>query len=126
MNFKDYQMLSKRTMPKEFDGMAKSNYAMGLAGESGEVVDLIKKWVHHGHVEDKFDLEKELGDALHYLTGLATMYNLSLEGIATKNIIKLMERYPDGFSQEASRNRKERLNKIYGKHAEGMIVDEQV
>jgi hypothetical protein len=27
----------------------KCNYAMGLAGETGEVVDLMKKWIHHGH-----------------------------------------------------------------------------
>lgn len=117
MNFRDYQMLSKRTMPKEKEELVKANYALGLAGESGEVVDLIKKYVFHGHVEDRFDVEKELGDVLHYLSGLATLYGLSLEEIATKNIIKLAKRYPNGFSQEASQNREE---------YRGLIVDEKI
>ena len=116
MNFNEYQELSKRTMPAPaFSGKrfqiynihAKANYAMGLSGESGEVTDLIKKELFHGHSEDHHGIEKELGDVLHYLSGLATMYGLSLENIAIANIEKLKKRYPDGFSQEASINRED-------------------
>jgi NTP pyrophosphatase (non-canonical NTP hydrolase) len=106
MNFNEYQELSKRTMPQKFYGgftvLDKSNYAMGLAGESGEVVDLIKKIVHHRHEIRADKLEKELGDVLHYLSGIATMYNLSLEHIAIENIEKLKKRYPNGFNTEDS------------------------
>lgn len=115
MNFNEYQELSKRTMPKPkyvmsmvvrksdlYDGMAKSNYAMGLAGESGEVVDLIKKEVHHGHQIEIEDVKKEIGDILHYAAGVATMYGFTLEDAAIANIDKLRTRYPDGFSKEAS------------------------
>ncbi|MGN0449077.1 MAG: nucleoside triphosphate pyrophosphohydrolase family protein, partial [Ruminococcus sp.] len=116
MNFNEYQELSKRTMPEPeikgvilriYDKQAKANYAMGLSGESGEVTDLIKKELFHGHSEDPFGIQKELGDVLHYLSGLATMYGLTLEEVAMANIEKLKKRYPDGFSQEASINRED-------------------
>ena len=116
MDFNEYQELSKRTMPKpEFKEMgfpiynlqAKANYAMGLSGESGEVTDSIKKELFHGHLGDPTGIKKELGDVLHYLTGLATMYGFTLEEIAIANIEKLKKRYPDGFSQEASINRED-------------------
>lgn len=44
---------------------------------------------------------------LWYLSDLATLHNLSLDDIAQANILKLLKRYPDGFSTEASRNRTE-------------------
>jgi NTP pyrophosphatase (non-canonical NTP hydrolase) len=105
MNFTEYQELSKRTMPTEINGMSKSNYAMGLAGESGEVVDLIKKEVHHGHPSHPLGVKEELGDLMHYVAGVATMYDLSLEEIAIENIQKLKKRYPDGFNTEDSLKR---------------------
>lgn len=116
MNFNEYQELSKRTMPeptfhgkwnKTYSLESKANYAMGLSGESGEVTDLIKKQLFHGHLEDKDGIKKELGDVLHYLSGLATMFGLTLEEVAATNIEKLKKRYPDGFSQEASINRED-------------------
>jgi NTP pyrophosphatase (non-canonical NTP hydrolase) len=102
MNFNEYQELSKRTMPKTINGMSKSNYAMGLSGESGEVVDLIKKEVHHGHPAHPLGVKEELGDLMHYVAGVATMYGLSLEGICEENIIKLKKRFPNGFNTQDS------------------------
>jgi NTP pyrophosphatase (non-canonical NTP hydrolase) len=107
MNFNEYQKLSERTMPKpnkegNFHKNDFANYAMGLSGEAGEVTDLVKKQLFHGHSIDFRDVEKELGDTLHYLSGLATLYGLSLEAIAIINIEKLKKRYPSGFSEEAS------------------------
>ncbi|WP_258831468.1 nucleoside triphosphate pyrophosphohydrolase family protein [Peribacillus frigoritolerans] len=102
MNFNEYQQLSKRTMPGTYDGKALANYALGLTGEAGECGDIIKKEVFHGHRRDPQAIKKELGDVLHYLSGLATMYGWSLEEVAMGNIEKLMKRYPSGFSKEAS------------------------
>lgn len=101
-NMNEYQELSKRTMPKIYNGMAKANYALGLVGESGEVADQIKKEVFHEHPVDIDSIKKELGDSLHYLVGLATIYGLTFQEIAEANIEKLRTRYPDGFSTEAS------------------------
>lgn len=111
MKLSEYQLLSKRTIPKNNYGewdiwmysdadskMNICNYAMGLAGESGEVVDLVKKQIHHGHSANREKVKGELGDVLHYVAGLATMYGLSLDEVATYNIEKLAKRYPQGFS----------------------------
>jgi NTP pyrophosphatase (non-canonical NTP hydrolase) len=111
----EYQEISKRTMPKMevgkheiyFGVPARSNYSMGLAGEVGEVVDYLKKVLFHGHPLDEEKLKYELGDVLHYIAGLCTMYGFRLEEIATMNILKLQERYPVGFRSEDSQNRKD-------------------
>jgi NTP pyrophosphatase (non-canonical NTP hydrolase) len=80
-------------------------FALGLAGEAGEVADIIKKELGHGHPEDPAKIAIELGDVMWYIAVLADEYGLSLSDIATMNITKLKARYPEGFSTEASLNR---------------------
>lgn len=107
MDFNEYQELSKRTMPK-MDGTtetwksAVSNYSMGLAGEMGEWVDVMKKEIHHGHPQNIEALMGECGDLLHYAAGLATLFGFTLEEAAEANIHKLKKRYPLGFNEEDS------------------------
>jgi NTP pyrophosphatase (non-canonical NTP hydrolase) len=79
--------------------------SMGLAGETGELIDMLKKWVGHGHELDLGEVEKELGDILWYISEIATILDLRLAQIAEKNEAKLSARYPEGFSVERSRNR---------------------
>ena len=100
MNFKEYQEQAART-----DGGNLTAHFLGLCGEAGEVVELYKKHIGHGHELDIFKLEKELGDVLWYISAIATGLNLSLEDIAIANIAKLKARYPDKFSSERSINR---------------------
>ncbi|AFE86268.1 putative MazG nucleotide pyrophosphohydrolase [Bacillus phage PBC1] len=167
-----YQELSRRTAPKD---MPLTNIVMGLVGEGGEIVDLIKKQVYHNHpidAEFKDKLEKEIGDYLWYkarildyggtdfaeksmsfpyiqkqcakqvevsgitniallfgfkngalasrplneveimywdvkilmncICAIAQHYDVSIEQAAINNIIKLSQRYPQGFSSEDS------------------------
>lgn len=82
-------------------------FGLGLAGEAGEVVEMIKKHVGHGHPLDKEKLLKELGDVLWYVAAIARTADLDLSTIATANIEKLKKRYPEKFSNEASLNRAE-------------------
>ena len=82
-------------------------YALGLAGEAGEVADLINKHLGHGLDLDLEKVREELGDVLWYVAGLAQVLGLTLSEIAHENINKLERRYPEGFSHEASRNRSE-------------------
>lgn len=108
MKLHQYQRAAARTLRrkgKATDVLAVSVAALGLAGETGEVCDLLKKWIGHGHTFELKDLEKELGDVLWYVAALATLHKLSLTSIARTNIAKLKKRYPNGFSEAASRNR---------------------
>ena len=65
--------------------------ATGLAGETGEVMELLKKHVRDGEI-DRFDLLLELGDVLHYLTRIAAEYGFTLTQVMDANIIKLAQR----------------------------------
>ena len=79
---------------------------LGLAGESGEVADLVKKSHYHGHDWDIDKLGLELGDVLWYVAILAWYLGFSLSDIAKNNIEKLEKRYPKGyFESEKSINR---------------------
>lgn len=101
----EYQSLAARTHGangKERDEKVIAIDALGLAGEAGEVADLIKKYIGHGHPVDREKVAKELGDVLWYCAALATDYGLTLEDIATANVRKLEARYPQGFSTAAS------------------------
>ena len=82
------------------------NGALGLAGEAGETLDMIKKWIFHGAELDKVHLEKELGDVMWYMAMLCNAFGFSLDEVMQLNIDKLKARYPDGFSEAASNNRR--------------------
>ena len=81
------------------------NGVMGLCGEAGEAIDLVKKHLHQGHELDRQALAKELGDIAWYLAETAYALEIPLEDILKANLAKLKERYPEGFSSEASVNR---------------------
>ena len=116
MTFGEYQELARRTsnyknvvatLAPHFVKVdaALSMAALGLAGESGEVVDYLKKVIHHGHDLDRVKLAKELGDVLWYVAEVSSTAGISLDEVASMNIEKLKSRYPDGFSSERSQNR---------------------
>ena len=81
--------------------------ALGLCGETGEVVDLIKKWMFQGHELDVNSTIDELGDALFYLCMICNALEIDLSEIYYNNIAKLCARYPDGFDADRSINRKD-------------------
>lgn len=106
MDFEKYQDQVFRTMNKKATQKeALSNYSMGLAGESGEVLEALKKYLYHGHGLDMKDIEKELGDVLWYLTAIAEELDIEMEDVALRNVRKLQARYPDGFDAELSQKR---------------------
>jgi NTP pyrophosphatase (non-canonical NTP hydrolase) len=107
-SFAVYQRLAQRTANAKMDPLMRLAVAgLGIAGEAGEVADMIKKHVGHGHPLDKEKLSKELGDALWYVQEISEVLDIPLEDIAAGNILKLMKRYPEGFSEERSINRVE-------------------
>lgn len=78
------------------------NSVMGLCGESGEAIDIVKKWMAQGHDLDQEKLAKELGDIAWYLAEAATALEIPLETIFQGNLDKLKKRYPEGFDAQRS------------------------
>ena len=106
MQINEYQRLAMTTLNKDLTKKeVLVNSVMGLNGEAGEVIDLVKKHLFHGHELKKDELIKELGDVAWYLAEAAYALDIDLETILVKNIEKLKKRYPEGFSKENSINR---------------------
>jgi NTP pyrophosphatase (non-canonical NTP hydrolase) len=110
MSFNKYQQLAEKTAargPSDTTEQRFINFGFGLMGETGEVVDCLKKILFHGHdLEDNREkLKHELGDCLWYIATIATTAGISLDEVAKANIEKLKARYPEGFSEERSINR---------------------
>lgn len=103
LDFIDYQEEAKRTMdnPDSHGVDLLAIFALGVAGEAGEVADLVKK--HLGYGKDMHDgdkLAKEIGDVLWYLAAVCEVSGLTLAKCAHMNIIKLRERFPNGFNHK--------------------------
>lgn len=83
------------------------NAAMGFAAEAAEACDLVKKHVFHGAPLDREKLIKEIGDANWYLELFMISLNTNTEEVQRLNVEKLRKRYPEGFSTQASIERKD-------------------
>ena len=109
MEINEYQTLAMTTLnPALAQKDVLINSVMGLCGESGEAIDIVKKWLAQGHQLDKEHLAKELGDIAWYLAEAATALDLNLEDILEANIEKLKKRYPEGFDIHCSLERNEK------------------
>ena len=108
MTVNEYQKLAMTTLNPELSKKdVLINGVMGLCGESGEAIDIVKKHLAQGHALDKEKLAKELGDIAWYLAETATALDLNLEDIFEANIEKLRKRYPEGFDSQRSINREQ-------------------
>lgn len=101
MEFDEYQKLAARTGDFKREGEYILMYlCMGLAGETGEVIEKVKHIIRDkdGAVSDERRelLQKELGDVLWYLSQLALHLGLSFDDVATLNMSKLADRAARG------------------------------
>lgn len=78
------------------------NATLGLPGEVGEILDVIKKHKTFGKHLDREHLTEELGDALYYLFRVAAIFHISVEDVLLQALVKLRGRFPQGFSSEAA------------------------
>ena len=109
MQVNEYQKAAMATLNPALDKKdVLINSVMGLCGESGEAIDIVKKWLMKGHELDKEHLVKELGDVAWYLAEAATALDIPLEAVFQGSLDKLRQRFPNGFDTGASVNRKER------------------
>ena len=107
MTLNEYQVLASRTMNKDLSIIQTKLHALhGLSGEVGEIHSLFQK-IYQGHEMNEEHLMKEVGDLLWFIAELCTVFGWEFDTVASKNIEKLMARFPDGFSISKSLNRKE-------------------
>lgn len=103
-----YQELAWRTANHTLDWTNQlENGLMGMNGEAGEAIDILKKHLFQGHELDEKHIAKELGDVAWYLAISAKALGYELNDILDMNIAKLKARYPEGFDSELSVNRAE-------------------
>lgn len=97
MNFEDYQTAASQTAlyPKRMSNLEYPT--LGLAGEAGEVANIVKKIQrdHGGTINDEIrgKLKDELGDVLWYISACADELGITLSEIAEYNVDKLAKRH---------------------------------
>lgn len=108
MTINEYQQLAMTTLNPALDRRdVLINGVMGLCGEAGEAIDIVKKHLAQGHELDREKLIKELGDVAWYLAETAYALDVPLEDVLQRNIDKLRARYPEGFDTKRSVERGE-------------------
>lgn len=84
--------------------------AMGLAGETGEVCDLVKKGIYHRRGLDRERIADELRDVLWYVAAaaLASHLGLTMEEVMQKNLDKLAARFAAGYTAEEANAKRDK------------------
>lgn len=100
---KDYEAISARIMTTE--NIRLLHAGIGLATESGEILDQLKKAIFYGKPLDKVNLAEEIGDQMWYMAIMADALGVNFDDIQAKNIAKLKARYGDKFTEAAALER---------------------
>lgn len=110
MDFSQYQADAGRTAKSLGDRGDLLHAALGLAGESGEFVDCVKKHVVYGRELDKSNAIEELGDLLWFVALGCKSLGVSMDTVAQQNIAKLKARYPEAYSDELAWRRLDKVS----------------
>lgn len=109
MDFNEYQKKAWETAIYPNKGNNIYYPALGIGGESGEVLEKIKKILRDENLkitEEKIEeIKKEIGDLLWYLAALSTELKINLNEIAEKNILKLNSRKERNKIHDSGDNR---------------------
>nr|DAR10288.1 MAG TPA: NTP-PPase-like protein [Caudoviricetes sp.] len=101
----EFQEKAMRTAAASDSGALLLNGVMGLNGEAGECIDIMKKYLFQGHELDEEKLMDELSDVMWYAAITATGLGVTLDEVMEHNVEKLKNRYPDGFDKDRSIHR---------------------
>lgn len=109
VSFNEYQRESIKTAQKDYGMPSVVYYALGLAGEAGEVAEKVKKLFRDSRggltSERKMAIVKELGDCLWYLSAVAESIDVNLVDVAIENRRKLLDRIDRGVGGGDGDNR---------------------
>ena len=109
---KDFVDLSDRLVELNREGAnieRLTTSGVGLAAESGEFLEIVKKMVFQGkpwNSDNREHLIIELGDVMWYVAQACMALDISFEEVLERNVKKLEKRYPGGhFDISDSENR---------------------
>lgn len=104
MNFEKFFDTVKETA--KYNSINRTIYpALGLAGETGEAVDIIKKTIRDGGIAHELgrrteDMKYELGDVMWYWCNLVKDLDFDPYELLQMNYDKLRERYKNYVPEE--------------------------
>jgi NTP pyrophosphatase (non-canonical NTP hydrolase) len=107
-DYSDFVLERAKVFPTtELDGadMELLHCALGLAGEAGEFVDAVKKYLIYNQPIDMDNMDEEAGDLLFYIQMYCNLTQSSIEDLLENNTVKLNKRYPTGYSDEHAKLR---------------------
>lgn len=104
-----------------------TNGGLGVAGEAGEVADLIKKILFHVPAGSyptipevmRQKLIHEIGDVHWYLEFLAATLGVSTQEILEANVAKLKARHPNGWTAQGQQEKKDEISETPPKFVYG-------
>lgn len=114
----EYQKLCARSRPKEYGNMLDLKHLndqhilhaqLGVASESGELADAVKKWLIYNQDRDELNIFEECGDLMWYISLMLSACNYTLEECMEQNIEKLKIRYPHKFTEQDAKERKDKI-----------------
>lgn len=82
--------------------------SIGMSGETGEILDTVKKSMMYGKELDTSNLKEECGDVLWYMAIMLHELGSSFEEVMKLNVDKLSKRYPNGFTEADAIARKDK------------------
>lgn len=104
MEFSDYQQEAKKTIQDYIQGKEANKLVpfLGLIGEAGSVITELKKNLRDGDAYTNYEnkLKEELGDALWYISTIATQNGIDLEEIVAHNLAKIKDRFDLKYSDK--------------------------
>ena len=115
MENKEYKKSALRTESNDFKAISERiskegnirllHAGIGLATESGEFLDALKKSIFYGKELDRVNLKEEIGDLLWYCAIALDELDGDFESVMATNIAKLKARFPNKFTEEDAENR---------------------
>lgn len=105
---KDYIENAIKTESETFEAKGKERLlhaGIGMATETGEFLDALKKSIYYGKELDRINLKEELGDLLWYIAVAMDELDTDFDTEMRRNIEKLKARYGERFSEHSAENR---------------------
>lgn len=103
------QFVSNKTIAELSERDVSMMALMGLAGETGELIDAMKKSIFYGKTKSREHITEEAGDILHYVMMFLNTEGIAVEDVIQANVDKISRRYPDAVPTK--RNALERADK---------------